>query len=58
MEVVYLKNIYFERAMTDFIVSVAIFQGDAVAANFAIKTKKLSQEEHGEFQKVIVYFCY
>ena len=58
MEVVYLKNIYFERAMTDFIVSVAIFQGDAVAANFAIKTKEFSQEEHGEFQKVIVYFCY
>ena len=44
--------------MTDFIVSVAIFQGDAVAANFAIKTKEFSQEEHGEFQKVIVYFCY
>lgn len=44
--------------MTDFIVSVAIFQGDAaVAANFAIKTKELSQEEHGKFQKVLVYFC-
>ena len=44
--------------MTDFIVSVAIFQGDAVAVNFAIKNRELSQEEHGEFQKVIVYFCY